>query len=109
MTALHTNGARLWTDAEDKIIRLMAPEYSAAQIARSLDRTTDAVKNRCRAKRVSLKKRGERAESAKYSNAITEWARQLHDDGVRPKVISEVLRIPYWSVHSMVYYKRGVV
>lgn len=99
---------RPWTDAEIAIIREMAGSVTSFQIAEQLGRTNTQVKYAAASRGISLKLYGERAPGAKYSNALVEQARDLHDAGVKPKRIAEMIGMPYWAVCDAVYYKRGI-
>lgn len=99
---------RAWTETEDKTLKALAAELSSYQLAQRLGRSSDAVKKRAVRLGVSLRKHGERCAHAKYSNAVVEQARGLHEAGVMPREISRRLGVPYWNVCDFVYFKRGL-
>ena len=97
---------RLWTKAEDARIRALAATCNSTAIAAVLDRTSDAVKHRARRIGVSLKKCGDNAPNVKYSDALIEAARQLHDQGYGPRWIASRLNINEWTLRSALYYRQ---
>lgn len=88
-------------------MREMAGKHTAAEIGGRLGRGVDSVKHKARAIGVSLRTYGERCPWAKYSDHDCELARRLHEEGMSLPLIAEKLEIPYWAVHSIVYFKRA--
>ena len=97
-----------WTEEETRTLKANAAAMTADQLAELLGRTRDSIKGQARKLGVSLRKHGEACSWAKYSNAIVDKARDLHERGVPPRKISEQLSVPYWNVCDFVYFKRGL-
>lgn len=106
---------RWWTWREKRQLETLAlAGQSAREIASQLGRSIDSVKHQARARGISLKQRGERSASAKYSDTLCERIRTMHDEGVGPKAIftqlqAEGVDITWWGFHSIVYYKRTAI
>jgi hypothetical protein len=99
---------RRWSSTEDATIKRLAEDLTSAELADLLGRTPDAIKHRAKRLRVSLRKYGQACSWAKYPNLMVEAAREMHDAGKGPRVISQELGVPYWAVCDWVYYKRGL-
>ena len=61
--------------------------------------------SKAHARKISLILYGERHPAAKYSDALVEEARILHDEGIAPKAIAERLGVPRGTIRSFVEYK----
>ena len=99
---------KAWTEADDKLLKKNAATMTSAELSKLLDRGPSAIKHRASKLGISLKKYGEKCSYAKYSDAVCEKARELHDGGMRPVDISRKLNVPYWNVCDFVYYRRGL-
>jgi hypothetical protein len=88
------------------VLRQLAGQVAPAVIAERLGtRTRAAVIARGRLLHISLMSYGEHHPAAKYSDALVEQARTLHDEGIKPRAIAEQLGIPVGAVKSFVYYQ----
>ena len=99
---------RAWERSEDQRLRAMAPNASSKEIAAALGRTRDAVMHRARVLRISLLKTGDAAPNTKYSDALIEKARQLHDQGYGPRWIAKRLEINECTLRAALYYRQRV-
>lgn len=95
---------RPWTPSEDAVIRREGGGKTAAQIGLMLGRTTNAVHQRAYRLKVSLQKCGDADYRTKYSDAVVEQARRLHEEGIGPAEISQRLGVPYASIKQFMYY-----
>lgn len=95
---------RQWTPAEVRSLERLAPTHTAAEIADRLGRTANAVHQQAYLRKIRLQKSGDRDYRTKYSDALVEQCRALHDAGVQPKEISERTGVPLASVKAFVYY-----
>lgn len=95
-----------WTPTEDRELRRMAAEFKAAEIAKALGRTPAATRQRAYKLKVRLEKDGERRHLAKYSDAVVERCRELHDAGKGPAAIARETGVPVGSVKAFVYYRQ---
>lgn len=94
-----------WTPKEDRALQRMADRFTAKQIARAIGRTPAAVHQRAYLKRVKLQKAGDRDFRTKYSDALVERVRQLHEQGKAPSAIARETGVPVGSVKSFAYYR----
>jgi len=100
-------GRKRWTPAEDAIISKHAGTLTATKIAAQLEeRTASQVTHRAKRLKISLKTHGDNCSWSKYSDHDCELARQLHDEGMAVKLISEKLEIPFHALTSIIYHKR---
>ena len=95
---------RPWSREEDAVIRQYAMTEHSHQIGLRLGRSVDAVKHRARRIGVSLTKCGDAAPNTRYSDALIEQARQMHDAGHGPRYISRELGINEFTLRSALYY-----
>lgn len=95
-----------WTNAEMRILKAQAGKKCSTEIAKELGRTRISVIHKARNLKISLLLKGELCSWAKYPDATVERAREMHDEGIKPKAISKELGVPYWNVCDFIYYKR---
>lgn len=94
-----------WTRADKRTLRRLAPTHTAEQIAAVVGRTVNAVRQQAHLLGIQLQKFGDQNHSTKYSDALVERIRQMHDDGMAPKAIARETGVPLGSVKSFVYYR----
>lgn len=94
-----------WATADDRAIAKLAATHTAKQLAKVLGRSVHAVHQRAYRKRVRLQKAGDADFRTKYSDAVVEQARKLHEAGVGPRAIARRIGVPEGSVRSFVYYR----
>lgn len=99
---------KAWTQDDDRTLKKSADAMTSHQLAGILGRSSASIKHRARKLRVSLRKHGEKCSWAKYSNEVVEQARDMHESGIKPREISEMLGVPYWNICDFVYFKRGL-
>lgn len=97
---------RAWERSEDQRLRAMASTASSIEIGVALGRTREAVMHRARVLKISLLKTGDAAPNTKYSDALIENARQLHDQGYGPRWIAKRLEINERTLKSALYYQQ---
>jgi hypothetical protein len=97
---------RPWTAAEDRRLRELAPYSQAAEIGAKLMRSLHSVKHRARRLGISLFKHGDCNPDTRYSDALIEQARQMHDGGHGPRYIAKELGINEWTLRSALYYRQ---
>lgn len=96
---------RRWEPAEDFAIRRLARSQTAWQIGQSIDRSERAVFIRAQRLGVRLQKEGDRRPGHRWSDAVVEQARCLHDEGKGPAYIAKALGIPRNTVRAFVHYR----
>lgn len=95
---------RPWTREEDAVLRNNAIRATAADIGALIGRTRDSVKYRAIRIGVALTKYGDAAPNTRYSDALIEQARQMHEGGHGPRYISRELGINEHTLRSALYW-----
>lgn len=95
----------LWSHQEVRILRALAGEMPAKEIAARLGRTVEAVKTKAYKLRISLILYGEHCPWSKYSDALVEEIRTLYDEGVMPNIIVRNFGISRYTINGFIYYR----
>lgn len=95
---------RPWTPDELDRLRDMAATSSSYEIAAAQGRGADGVKHAARRRGIALRKCGELCPNARYSDALIEKARVLHEQGYGPRWISKRLEINEHTLRSALYF-----
>lgn len=95
-----------WNPAEVRALQRLAPTHTAAEIADRIGRSVNAVYQQAYLRNIKLQKAGDRDYRTKYSDALVEECRELHDAGVPPSEISARTGVPLGSVKAFVYYQQ---
>lgn len=90
---------RYWSAPEERMLRVHAKRYTAAQIAYRYGRTEFAIKEKARKLGIPLRKHGEMSPGRKHSDAVAREAlRRYFRDGQKVKDIAVALGIPWGTV-----------
>lgn len=95
-----------WSHEEIKMLRELAGTMPARMIAERIGRNFAATRVKARQLRIGLTCYGEHCSWAKYSNALVEEARSLHDEGIGATEIAKRLGVPLSSIEDYIYYRR---
>ena len=101
---------RAWTVYEDRVLFRLAEIKTAKELGELLNRTEAAVFSHLQYLRkkgfeVYLMKFGFNNHSTKHDAHTVELCRQLHDEGLPPRVIAEKLELREATVEDWCYYK----
>lgn len=94
-----------WTYAEQAELRRLAPTHTAEQIGALLHRTSHAVHQQAYKLKGRLQKAGDQNHGTKYSDALVEQIRTMHELGTKPAAIARETGVPIGNVKAFVYYR----
>lgn len=94
-----------WSPDEVAYLRAAVTTTRYQDIAKRLGRSQKAVQQKAFVEGVNPSNIGECNRNTKHSDHDVELCRALHEDGVKPKFISEKMEIPVATVYRIVYYR----